>query len=372
MSSIPLFSKFKNLAVTIPHISLGSFPTEIQQMSNFGKETGISRVYVKRDDLSGNNYGGNKVRKLEFLLARAKDMEADRVLTIGYAGSNHALATAYYAQKTELKSISLLLPQPNAGYVRRNLLLSHTCGGELHHCKNMFHLALKLAMIVGNQWVNKNEKTYVIPVGGSSITGVLGFVNAALELKEQVERGEMPEPDYIYVAMGTMGTAAGLITGLRYAGMKSKVAAVRVVESMYADEEALLNLVKRTHSYLRSIEGDIPDIQFNENDFIINNGFFGGKYAEFTQAGANAVKLIKDTEDITLEGTYTGKALAAMIADGIKGTLTDKTVLFWNTYNSWDFSDIISNISYKSLPSGFHRYFMEEVQSLDKHSENSA
>lgn len=366
MSTIPLFSKFKNLSNTIPHISLGSFPTEIQQMSDFEKETGISRAYVKRDDRSGNDYGGNKVRKLEFLLARAKDMEADRVLTIGYAGSNHALATAYYAQKTGLKSISLLLPQPNAGYVRRNLLLSHACGGELHYCKNMFHLALKLAMIVGNQWVNKNEKTYVIPVGGSSITGVLGFVNAALELKEQVDRGEMPEPDYVYVAMGTMGTAAGLITGLKYAGMKSKVVAVRVVESMYADEEALLNLVMRAHSYLRSIDGDIPDIQFKHSDFIVNNNFFGGKYAEFTQDGTDAVRQLKDTEDIILEGTYTGKALAAMIADGRKGTLSDKVVLFWDTYNSWNFSDIIDNISYKELPGGFHHYFTGEVQPLDK------
>ena len=365
MSSIPLFNTFKNLANTIPHISLGSFPTDIHELSNLENETGISGMFIKRDDRSGNDYGGNKVRKLEFLLARAKDMEADRVLTIGFAGSNHALATAYYAQKTGLKSISLLLPQPNAGYVRKNLLLSHACGGELHHCKSMFHLALKLAMIVGNQWINKDEKTYVIPVGGSSITGVLGFVNAALELKEQVERGDMPEPDYIYVAMGTMGTAAGLITGLKYAELKTKVVAVRVVESMYADEQALLNLVKRTHSYLRSIENEIPDVQFTKDDFIVNNTFFGDKYALFTKDGMDAVKLLKSTENIKLEGTYTGKTLAALIDDGKKGLLKDKTILFWDTYNSWDFKDITDNISYKSLPGGFHHYFTEEVQPLE-------
>lgn len=365
MSSIPLFSKFENLANTIPHISLGSFPTEIYELSNFGKETGISQVYIKRDDRSGNEYGGNKVRKLEFLLARAKDMDADRVLTIGYAGSNHALATAYYAKKTGLRSISLLLPQPNAHYVRKNLLLSHACGGELHHCKSMFHLAVKLAMIVGNQWVNKDEKTYVIPVGGSSITGVLGFVNAALELKEQVLKGDMPEPDYIYTAMGTMGTAAGLITGLKYAGMKTRVTAVRVVESVYADEQALLNLVKRTHSYLRSINNEIPDVQFNEDDFTVNNNFFGGKYARFTEEGMDAVRLLKNTEGIILDGTYTGKTLAAMIDDGRKGILQNKVVLFWDTYNSWNFTDVINNMSYKELPRGFHDYFTDTVQPLD-------
>lgn len=365
MSIIPLFKTYRHLSAAIPYISLGAFPTEILEPVNFCKKSGIGQVYIKRDDKSGNDYGGNKVRKLEFLLARAKDMEADRVLTIGYSGSNHALAMAYYAQKTGLKSISLLLPQPNARYVRKNLLMSHACGGELYYCKSMFHLAVKLAMIVGNQWVNKEEKTYVIPVGGSSITGVLGFVNAAFELKEQIERGDMPEPDYIYTAMGTMGTAAGLIAGLKYAGMKTKVVAVRVVESIYADEQGLLNLVRRTHSYLRSIDETIPEVNFSEDDFIVNNRFFGGKYAEFIPEGMDALRLLRETEGITLEGTYTGKTLAAMIDDGKQSRLKDKVILFWNTYNSWDFSEEAGTINFRSLPKGFHHYFTDDVQPLD-------
>ena len=365
MTTNHLFTQYKNVGKTVPHISLGKFPTPVESLDSLGEKLCVQNIFIKRDDLSGNLYGGNKVRKLEFLLARALNMGAEKVLTIGFAGSNHSLATTYYAQKTGLGSVSLLMPQPNARYVRKNLLMSFAKGAELHYCKNLAHLTVQLALLVANQWIHKEGKIYVIPAGGSSVTGVLGFINAGLELKAQVDEGIVPEPDYIYVSMGTMGTAAGLIIGLKYAGLKTKVIPVRVVEKIYADEGKLLGLVNQAHNYLKSMDGDIPHVEFTQDDFEMRHDFFGEKYAEFTKAGAEAIKLLKETRGIQLEGSYTGKAMAALISDAKKGILKDKTALFWNTYNSWDFSDEIKDVDYKKLPKGFYRFFEEQFQPLD-------
>src|SRR6266581_738013 len=115
--SLPLFKAYPQLEQQLPHVSLGNFQTPVEKLTPVGDEIGLYSLYIKRDDLSGGVYGGNKVRKLEFLLADAKE-----VITFGFAGSNHALSTAIYGRQLGLKSTSMLMPQVNAHYVRRNLL----------------------------------------------------------------------------------------------------------------------------------------------------------------------------------------------------------------------------------------------------------
>ena len=132
---IPLFERYPGMKDKLDHVPLGSFPTPVESLERLGREIGVNDLYVKRDDLSGEAYAGNKVRKLEFVLARVLAKGAKEVLTFGYAGSNHATATAVYAEQLGLRSISMLLPQPNADYVRRNLLLSYRCNAELHQKK---------------------------------------------------------------------------------------------------------------------------------------------------------------------------------------------------------------------------------------------
>ena len=131
---IPLFERYPLLRDKLPHVLLGEFPTPVQKLERLGVDLGVNHLYIKRDDLSGKVYGGNKPRKLEFLLGNALRSNVKEVMAFGGAGSNHALATAIYAQQVGLKSISMLMPQPNAQYVRRNLLMSHYCGAELHLC----------------------------------------------------------------------------------------------------------------------------------------------------------------------------------------------------------------------------------------------
>jgi 1-aminocyclopropane-1-carboxylate deaminase/D-cysteine desulfhydrase-like pyridoxal-dependent ACC family enzyme len=118
---LPLFIHYPRLKEKLAYMPLGDFPTPVEKLERLGKKIGAGGLFSKRDDLSGKFYGGNKVRKLEFLLGQVRRKNAGEVLTFGFAGSNHALAMAIYAKDVGLRSISMLLRQPNAGYVRRNL-----------------------------------------------------------------------------------------------------------------------------------------------------------------------------------------------------------------------------------------------------------
>jgi len=370
---LPLFKEYPLLADRLPHVALGEFPTPVQELDRLGSETSIARLYVKRDDLSGKLYGGNKPRKLEFTLGDALRSGAKEVLTFGGAGSNHALATAIYARQAGLRSISMLAPQPNARYVRDNLLMSHKCGAELHSCGGetpspgsiVLGFLATIYQLVRHR-VKSGRFPYVIPMGGSSLLGITGFVNAAFELREQMAAGEMAAPECIYVACGTMGTTAGLVLGLRAAGLDSRVVSVRVTSEDTANRAAMLKLIKKVNSFLHSQDPSFPVFRFSATDLDLRHDYYGKQYALFTPEGMEAAALMRDCEDIELDGTYTGKAFAALLGDARAGRLEGRTVLFWNTRNSRSLTEAIAGLDYRDLPRHFHRYFEEEVQPLDR------
>ena len=362
---LPLFEDYPLLAEKVPRVELGQFPTPVEKLLRFGEELGIDGLYIKRDDLSGAVYGGNKIRKLEFLLGDALRNGATEVLTFGCVGSNHALATAIYAKQVGLRSISILRTQPNARYVARNLLMSHCCGTELHHVRNTLFSHVTTACQRVWHGLKNGQLPHVIPLGGSSPLGTVGYVNAAFELRDQIARGELPEPDRIYVALGTMGTAVGLMLGLKAAHLKSEVVPVRVVSEQQASVRKLTRLFQKTNSYLCFLDASFPRCELSERHIDIRSGFLGEGYAHFTEEGMDAVRRMRNTEWVKLEGTYTGKTLAALMDDARTRDLRGKVLLFWNTYNSRDFSDRISDVDYRQLPPPFHRYFEEAVQPLD-------
>lgn len=376
VETLPLFEQYHLLGEKLPHVSLGEFPTPVQRLERLEAELGIGHLYMKRDDWSGKLYGGNKPRKLEFILGDAIRSGAREVVTFGGAGSNHALATAVYTQYLGLKSISMLVPQPNARYVRDNLLMSHYYGAELHSCGAELESAKNLPLVflatmyqLLHHRVKSRRFPYLIAPGGSSPLGVTGFVNAAFELRKQVANDEMPEPEYIYVACGTMGTAVGLLLGLRAAKLKSRVVSVRVASEKFVNTRRMTRLLNRTNSLIHSLDPSFPMLEFSSTDADIRHGYSGKRYALFTKEGMEAVSLMRDCQGIKLDGTYTGKALAALIDDARNGNLRGKSVLFWNTLNSRGHPESISNLDYHDLPRSFHRYFQEEVQPLDRYSD---
>lgn len=362
---IALFEIYPRLAERLPHAALGQWPTPVQRLERleaalrerFGDGLGDARLFVKRDDLSGQSYGGNKVRKLEFLLGRALHEGRKATLTFGAAGSNHALATAIYARQAGLHTISMLVPQPNSPSVRKNLLMSHRVGAELHFSPYYAASARDALYQLVRRRIDDGQRPYLIPPGGSSPVGMFGFVNASFELRQQIRRGDLPEPDCIYAASGTMGTVVGLHLGAQAAGLHSQIVAVRVTAAKFTSMEKARRYFRHTLRLLRKADPAFPTVTFDDQQFILRHDCYGEDYGVPTPEALDAIRLLNDTEGIRIEGTYTGKAFAALLADAAAGRLRNKTALFWNTYNSRDFSAEIANVDYHELPKAFHRYF---------------
>ncbi len=366
----PLFTRYPRLVQRCPYRPLGDWPTPVERLPLLAERLGIGRLFIKRDDISGRPYGGNKVRKLEFLLGDALQRGARAILTFGRAGSNHALATAVYGRAAGLETIAMLLPQPNAHCVRRNLLWSLALDAELHLQATTPVLAADALYQFVRSLLRRGRPPLIVPPGGSSPVGTLGYVNAAFELQGQVEAGLLPEPDLIYVTAGTMGTAAGLILGLRLAGLQSRVVAVRVVEEAYVNGKGMVQLIRRTNHHLQRLDGAVPNLTIDVDDFDLRGEFYGGAYGRFTPECMSAVSLMEETAALRLEGTYTGKSCATLIDDAARGLLADKTVLFWHTANSQPAPAEVETADYRQLPRAFHPYFERPVQELDNTMNN--
>ena len=360
-----LFGAYPQLKDGVPWVSLGDFPTPVRRLERLGREVGLDHLYVKRDDLSSIHYGGNKVRKLEFLLADAQRKQADVLFTIGAVGSNHALATTIHSQRLGMRAILFLIDQPMARYARKNMLLDHC-----YHARMVSTsiLAMPFRIIrhyLANARLSPLRFPYYIPVGGSSPLGCLGYVNAAFELKKQVEEGLLPEPDYLFVPLGTMGTGSGLCLGCRLVGLKTEVIGVRVTERWMCNPRKMASLVNRTCAYLRRFAPDVPRVRVSAEEMTFLEEYFGREYARFTEQGMEAVSMMKNLEGIQIEGTYTGKTLAGTLDYSRRNGWQDKAILFWNTYNSVDLSARAGEVDYRKLPQAFHRYFEMPLQELD-------
>lgn len=354
---LPLFAAYPRLGEALPRLALGDFPTPVSAMPRLGAAIGVPTLFLKDDGRSSEFYGGNKVRKLEFLLAAAQRRGAREVITFGYAGSNHAAATAAHAQRLGLRGISMLLPQRGAAYLRTNLLLSLACGAELHEYGSTPLLVGGTLFQMLRHTLMRGRVPFFVPPGGSSALGTVGFVNAAFELAAQVRAGALPVPDRVYVAFGSMGSAVGLALGFAALGWPTRVVAVRVVPEAYASRRGAMLVWRRLDSLLRARDASFPATTFSGDALEVRDGFLGEGYACFTPEGERAMEMAARSEGLKLDGTYTGKTLACLIADAQAGHLEGRHVVFWNTYNTVDLSSRIAGIEPRRLPHRLQRYF---------------
>lgn len=316
---------------SIPHHSLGNFPTPVQRLSNLGRILNFESLWVKRDDLSGPLGGGNKVRKLEYMFAAASHDDTKKTLfTIGPTGSNHVRATAVYGKASGFRVECLLFKQPPTVYSETNYrtICEHAAAVyEVDRMTTMFvryaYEKLKTAFGVG-------EERYFIPAGGSSPLGSVGYVKAVSELKSQIEEGILPEPRFIFVPVGTCGTMAGLVVGVRLAGLKSDVVGIRVADQVVANSWAISRMVRQT----RRLIGVADSSNIRAQHIELWHDDFGDGYAVPTEAGTQAVEMMAEHEGITLENTYTGKALAGLIHYTKAHGCEDEPILFWHTYGT--------------------------------------
>lgn len=368
-----LFAAYPELQSKIPYISLGAFPTPIEKLHTLSKRYN-THIYIKQDSLSGGVdtdgaplYGGNKVRKLEFLLAQAQLLGATKVLTFGCVGSNHAVATAVHARRLGINTICMLKPQPPSHVVQHNLLMHLTCGTELHYNPNNDIRNLNALTVWLEHYKKDKQVPYIIPTGGSNKFGTLGFVNAAFELVTQIKQGLIPKPTHIYIPCGSCATTAGILLGCKAAGLDVQIVAVAVEpdeEPTFA--QTIDRLFKETNNYLHALDDSFPLCSYTEHDLILEHNFTGDSYGLFTQEGVAVARELQEAENITLDGTYTAKAFACLLSDVKKHP--ERVVLFWNTYSGLDFSHQINSKDYTRLPQCFHDYFDENnIQTLDMH-----
>jgi 1-aminocyclopropane-1-carboxylate deaminase/D-cysteine desulfhydrase-like pyridoxal-dependent ACC family enzyme len=314
------------LASQLPRIPLATLPTAVGDLDvHFCGKRSLS---VKYDNLTGDLYGGNKVRKLEYIFARAKERGAQRIATFGAVGSNHALATALYAMKSGFRCTCFLSHQARTPEISTTLRKHLEIGTEIVRFGGAYHTRIRT--LSRYLW---NRRAWVIPMGGSSWLGTVGFVRAGLELAEQIRAGEVSQPERICVGSGTMGTAAGLALGLALAGVDCEVHAVRVSDLSIMNEEAFSRLVHKTALMMRLLDDSIPRDLADRTRVRIRHDFFGPGYARGTDATDEAIAFAADQLDLGLETTYTGKTMAALLADWRNGT-GDERVLYWHTYNS--------------------------------------
>ena len=326
----PLSEEFPLLMSTLAPLKLADLPTPVINLSS------NNNLYLKQDNLSSTLYAGNKTRKLEFLLADAKRKGAQTVVTMGGIGSNHLLATALHAQTQALKTVGVVFPQPETESVKRNLLADRGAGVELVFVPSKYLLPAYVARTLLSIRLREGKAPVLIPGGGSNPLGVLGFVNAALELAAQVEEGLLPEPESIFIPYGTGGTAAGLSLGLQLAGLKTKVVAVRVIDRLIANRTRLMMLISSTAHYLTSQGDQTARPASIGKNLEIRQGYIGPGYGYPTEEAEQAVEMFKKEEGVKLEFTYTGKAAAAFLDEA---RTTTAPLLFWNTYSSADISD---------------------------------
>ncbi|MBN1917876.1 MAG: pyridoxal-phosphate dependent enzyme [Verrucomicrobia bacterium] len=360
-----LFEMSLRLREQLPWLPLVDAPTPVARLAGLSERLGVE-VWIKRDDLTSPVYGGNKPRKLEFLLAAARAGGFSTVVTLGGLGTNHGLATAIHGRRLGLRVVLGLFEQPVTDHVRRSLRLYHAHGAEMIYAGSGIEAirrfedehAARADAARGNAARGNAARgnAYSIPMGGSNAVGALGFVDAGLELARQVEQGNCPMPRAVYVATGTCGTLAGLCVGLKLGGLATRVVGLQVTAPVFANAQAALGLAAATLSHLRSLDASLPPVELSLDDFVLDTGHFGPGYGHPTDSARAAIGVVRETEGLTLDLTYTGKALGALIDHVRAGTL-DGPVLFWNTFNSVELSAAAERVDWHDLPQAFHRFF---------------
>lgn len=348
-----LFEAYPLLKEKMAYVPLGEFPTPVEKLERLGQAIYAPRLFVKRDDLSGKLYGGNKVRALEFLFGEAIREGHQHVVALGFPASCQALAQAIYARQLGLQSTAFLFPQIQSKQARQHLLIYQSIQADiLPTIPMILPFVLRLRLKSGR---------FPKLLEASSPIGMIGYVSAGFELKRQIEQGLLPEPDLVYISLATMGTTVGLLLGFKVAGLRTQVIGIddgaRVMGRKVATPGNMARKFRETNDLLNSRDPSFPVLDISESDFQIRTGFEREKESLVSAAGAQAMQRVKDLENLLLDEMFTANAFAGLLADVESGALQDKTVLWWNSYNSRDFSPQIASADFRRLPKYFHRYF---------------
>jgi D-cysteine desulfhydrase family pyridoxal phosphate-dependent enzyme len=302
----------------LPKLAIAHLPTPIESLTELSNQLGGPQIFIKRDDQTGLAFGGNKTRKLEYLLADAQQHGADTLITAGAVQSNHCRQTAAAAARKGFACILVLTgdkPNKPSGNNFLDLLL----GAEIVWAgSENRELSLERTF---NEVINAGRNPYLIPYGGSNEIGAMGYVYAMQELLDQV-----PNPDWIIFPSSSGGTQAGLALGARLYNYRGKLLGISIDNPASELSQKVAKLAEDTARKLG------VDQKFSPPDILVNDDYLGGGYGIMGEAEIEAINLFARSEGVLLDPVYTGRAAAGLIDLIRKGKITaDQRVLFWHT-----------------------------------------
>lgn len=321
----PLFDAFPALAPLLAPVALAATPTPVEALPCFG-----AQAWIKRDDLSHASYGGNKVRKLEFVLAEMRRRRARAVYTLGATGTNAGIAASMVCADEGIPCTIITFPQTESATVARNRQWLAHFHARQEPRPTLWSAVLRYYL----HPARLNPRNYFLFAGCSNPVSTFGYVNAIFELREQIRAGRCPEPQEIVVAVSSASTLAGLTLGVALAGLSTRVTGVRVAADRLGPFAActpgVVEKLERQALALMHAAGAAGNLRQAPAATLVGE-YFGSGYGETTAAATAAIAVFRERTGLELEGTYSGKAAAAFL-----DRLRDATgpVLFWNTFNS--------------------------------------
>lgn len=315
--------------------------TPVGRLMELGEDIGHANLFIKREDQTAPGYGGNKVRNLEFLLGRARSLGFRHVSMVAPLGSNFVAAAASQAARVGMSSEFFHFVPTVNDQLQKHAQFTQSVGARLHIREGavlpaIVNSSLGLGLRIGRNFV-ESEKTYRLPMGGSDVLGALGHVNAGLEVAAQIRSGEIPKMDHLVVGVGTCGTMAGLLVGLRMAGLTTKVVGVRCVDKIVCNEyriAALANqLTKKLRLNFRFKSSDICLKDYNLYDEPERASVFN--YARPLVHAQELISRVFELEHITLDTTYTSKVIH-FLKNWVKKDpfqTCKKKILYWHTFS---------------------------------------
>jgi L-cysteate sulfo-lyase len=293
-----------------PRLRLGHWPTPLEPMERLARHLGTQRLFIKRDDCTGLAFGGNKTRKLEFLVGDALKAGADTLLTQGAVQSNHVRQTAAAAALAGLRCEAILEERvhdaPAAYHESGNVFLDRLFGTRLHRVPGGTAMDDALEALAADLRA-RGARPYVIPGGGSNALGSLGYVDCVLELQRQCEAMGLRKPHLVH-ATGSAGTQAGIVAGVHALGLDWPVTGIGVRAPKEVQEARVHDLAVKVLAKL-GIERPLP-----REMVFADDGFIGPGYGQPTAAMVDAVQTLARTEGILADPVYTGKGLAGLFA----------------------------------------------------------
>jgi D-cysteine desulfhydrase family pyridoxal phosphate-dependent enzyme len=309
----------------MPRVRINVLPTPLVELKRLGKLLGGPRILMKRDDLTGVALGGNKTRKLEFLLGEALHLGCDAVITGGAAQSNHCRQTSAAAAAVGLECHLALGGEPPP-VPTGNLLLDHLFGAVVHWC-GTFTKGERIPEIA-EELRSRGRKPYMIPFGGSNAVGALGFVAAMGELAEQLTAAS-ERVDHVIVPSSSGGTHAGMTVGLDLYGLAANIIGVGIDRGEPGTPSYESELATLANQIAKLIG---LDPRYNEGSFHMRYDYFGGGYAVVGDPEREAIGLVGRTEGILLDPVYTARAMAGLFDMVRRREFSSReTVVFWHT-----------------------------------------